>query len=206
MKFLLSIVMAIFLISACTSTKNLPTNNDIMELKALMTGSFNSNLQASEDSSYFDITLHMVPVWENRPGHWLYVEQSVTAMQNKPYRQRLYKIEKMADGRFASHVYALKEPDVFVGKWQDVAFFNDYKEDILEERTGCTVFLDKKGTNHYHGQTKDADCSSSLRGATYATSIVTIKNNLIESWDQGFDAAGVQVWGATAGGYRFIRQ
>jgi hypothetical protein len=44
-----------------------------------------------------------------------------------------------------------------------------------------------------------------LRGASFANSIVTVTQNEILSWDQGFDKEGKQVWGATKGGYRFIK-
>jgi hypothetical protein len=34
---------------------------------------------------------------------------------------------------------------------------------------------------------------------------VVIDANGMTSWDRGFDAAGRQVWGSEAGGYRFER-
>jgi hypothetical protein len=42
-----------------------------------------------------------------------------------------------------------------------------------------------------------------LRGASYATSKVTIEEGLIISWDQGFNEEDEQVWGAVKGGYEF---
>jgi CpeT protein len=53
------------------------------------------------------------------------------------------------------------------------------------------------------GATNEQDCSSQLRGASYATSKVQISPGRIESLDQGFDSNGKQVWGATKGGYIF---
>ena len=61
------------------------------ELFELMQGSFDSKKQSFDDSNYFDITLHMYPIWDNR-GNFLYVEQSVSSMQETPYRQRIYEI------------------------------------------------------------------------------------------------------------------
>uniref|UniRef100_UPI0038D3A63C CpcT/CpeT family chromophore lyase n=1 Tax=Flavobacterium sp. TaxID=239 RepID=UPI0038D3A63C len=46
-------------------------------------------------------------------------------------------------------------------------------------------------------------CASELRGASYATSKVTITANQVLSWDQGFDKDDKQVWGATKAGYIF---
>ena len=54
----------------------------------MMQGSFDSKAQAAEDSTYYAISLHMYPIWPDR-GQFLYVEQALTAMQNKPYRQRV---------------------------------------------------------------------------------------------------------------------
>ena len=53
--------------------------------------------------------------------------------------------------------------------------------------------------------TKDRDCISNLRGASYATSEVTIKNDRIFSWDRGLDTNDDQVWGAEKGGYIFLK-
>jgi CpeT protein len=55
----------------------------------------------------------------------------------------------------------------------------------------------------YEGSTLGKECLSSLRGATYATSKVKIDEKMILSWDQGWDNADKQIWGATKGGYIF---
>lgn len=85
---------------ACNATKKLSTSDTgISNLKSMMTGSFNSVEQAAVDSNYYDITLHMYPIWKDREGDWLYVEQSVTANQAKPYRQRIYFIVRKFNAR-----------------------------------------------------------------------------------------------------------
>ena len=72
-------------------------------------------------------------------------------------------------------------------------------------REGCEVYL-KWVDDHFEGSTLGEGCESTLGGASYATSEVYLGADLIESWDRGFDAAGVQVWGAEEGAYEFIRQ
>ena len=57
----------------------------------MMQGSFDSKEQAAEDSAYYAISLHMYPIWPER-GQFLYVEQALAAMQDKPYRQRVYEL------------------------------------------------------------------------------------------------------------------
>ena len=48
-------------------------------------------------------------------------------------------------------------------------------------------------------------CASSLNGANYATSVVTLGESTPVSWGRGYDAGGSQVRGATKGGYVFDR-
>ncbi|MFK7750665.1 MAG: CpcT/CpeT family chromophore lyase [Kordia sp.] len=64
--------------------------------------------------------------------------------------------------------------------------------------------LEKKG-NYYTGSTNEKECKSTIRGASYATSEVTIKANEIVSWDRGFDSKNEHVWGAEKAGYVFKR-
>ena len=58
----------------------------------------------------------------------------------------------------------------------------------------------------FSGSTPGKQCLSSLRGATYATSKVTVGKKGIISWDQGWDAMDKQVWGAKKGGYDFVKK
>lgn len=61
-------------------------------------------------------------------------------------------------------------------------------------------------TDHFSGQTHERDCPSSLNGASFASSEVELRSDQMSSWDRGYDADGAQVWGATAGPYRFVRR
>lgn len=166
-----------------------------------MKGSYNSSQQAAKDSSFYNISLHMYPIWEDK-GNFLYVEQALDKAQDKPYRQRVYEVIDHNNGIIESKVYKLKNETDCIGQWKSTEYFNQFDRDILSEREGCSVYL-KKQKDHYQGSTRDKDCASSLRGASYATSIVTLFKNRIESWDQGFDSENLQVWGATKSGYIF---
>ena len=75
----------------------------------------------------------------------------------------------------------------------------------ITERDGCAVHLDWDG-NQFDGGTVGSDCRSTLRGASYATSEVTMDETEIRSWDRGYDDQDTQVWGAEAGPYIFVRQ
>lgn len=208
MKHLFNLLILTLILSTCSSTKDsLFTQDDSLdELQSMMIGSYDSADQASEDSGYYDITLHMYPIWANdMSARWLYVEQSVTDTPDDPYRQRVYKLKTNSDGTFSSYVYTLDNPEEYIGKWNDTSYFDSKSRSILSLREGCEVVLEKK-SGKYIGATRDKACSSTLKGASYANSSVTITKNEVKSWDQGFDINGQQVWGAQKGPYIFKRK
>ena len=180
-----------------------PTLDELFEW---MTGSFSSAAQAEEDSNYYHISLQMAPIWTEREGeHWIYVEQAMGSMPEKPYRQRVYQVRRGAEGVVESAVFLLPNPEKHVGAWQAETPLAGLKPEDLEPRDGCTVYLEWDAEKErYVGGTRGESCASSLRGAAYATSEVVILPGRIESWDRGFDAGGQQVWGAELGPYIFI--
>ncbi|MBD3237111.1 MAG: hypothetical protein GF330_10430 [Candidatus Eisenbacteria bacterium] len=185
-----------------------PAENDELDLLLRwMTGAFSSAAQAAADSSYYDIRLQMVPIWPTRAdGRWLYVEQAVAGHEDRPYRQRIYRVDRIAAGTYRSRVYELTDPLRFAGAWRDVRTFDALSPDSLTLREGCAVLLQRRADGAFAGTTREGICRSSLRGASYATSEVVVTAHGIVSWDRGFDDQGQQVWGATAGGYRFARR
>lgn len=175
-------------------------------LVAWMTGSFSSAAQAAADSSFLDIRLQMTPIWTDRTdGAWFYVEQAVAWAQDKPYRQRVYHVTALPDGRYASAVLALPDPAAVVGAWRDASLLGDLYPGDLVERDGCIVYLERRADGAFVGGTRERDCKSTLRGATWASTGITITADAMESWDRGWNDAGEQVWGSTAGGYVFRR-
>ena len=193
-------------LTACISSKKNRSAADLETLQDYMTGAFNSSAQAARDTDYYDITLHMQPIWENREGHWLYVEQAVTKTLEKPYRQRIYKLEKVNASTFRSMVFTIKNEKSFIHLWEKPETFNALSFNDIELKSGCEVTLKKQPDGSFSGATGERTCPSELRGASYATSKVTISPDKIVSWDQGFDKDGKQVWGAVKAGYEFLKQ
>jgi len=200
----LTLLLFISLVFSCNDNDSKKAN-DSTKLFELMQGSFDSKNQSLTDSNYFDITLHMYPIWDNQ-GNFIYVEQSVSSMQEKPYRQRIYEIIKSSDSIFTSIIYKLPNDSLFVGAWRDPSLLRDLKISELQKLEGCEVNLKKVGENHYLGSTNEKSCPSVLYGASYATSEVEILNDKIISWDRGFDNNDNQIWGATNGGYVFKKK
>jgi len=177
-------------------------------MAGLMVGSFSSAAQAKADPEHFkDIRLGVARIWKARTdGIWLYVEQAAAESLDKPYRQRVYHLRSLGDGRFQSEIYSLKgNPLRLAGAWRQVAPLADLGPADLDTRTGCAVFLTPDGRGGFRGATHERDCESSLRGPSYAPTEVQPDPGGTTSWDRGYDAQGKQVWGATAGGYRFLR-
>ena len=179
---------------------------DTGKLVSFMEGSFSSEEQSKNDSDYYDIRLHMKRIWpEISSAYYLYVEQAVASAQEKPYRQRVYRITNTYEGRFESAVYTMNDPLRFAGEWKKENPLSDLTPDSLISREGCSVILTLMNDDTYEGSTEGNNCESDLRGAKYATSEVKISKDVIISWDRGYDAEGRQVWGAEKGGYIFKR-
>ncbi len=182
------------------------THPSVDRLASLLTGVFSSAEQAIAERGYRHVVLHVVPVWTQRTdGPWLYVEQALAEAIDQPYRQRIYQLARSDDGTLESRVFTLADPITATGAWRQPNPLATVSPADLTHRDGCTVFLTEQADGTFHGRTQGNGCASELRGASYATSEVVLYPNRMISWDRGFNAAGVQVWGASAGGYIFKR-
>jgi hypothetical protein len=195
----------IFLIAVIFFTSNIfsQTNKDFEILLTWMQGSYNSEEQSRNDSDYYNISLEMKKIWTNNTdGYWLYVEQAVAKTKDQPYRQRIYHLI-FEDDLIKSIIYSLPNEKKFIGGWKNTEIFNDLVPDSLQERKGCEVIIKRPDENTFIGSTVEKNCSSNLRGASYATTEVTILKNTLLSWDRGYNDKDEQVWGAVKGGYVF---
>ena len=143
MKYILPFSTLAILGFSCMRQMSIPQTFPLSHLQNMMTGSFDSQLQASKDSTYYDISLEMYPIWKGK-GYWLYVEQAVSTAKDKPYRQRVYELKQLSNNTFVSKVYTLKDVKNFTGKYSDLGYFDQFDTSILEEREACGVFLTLK--------------------------------------------------------------
>ena len=179
----------------------------LAKLAAQLTRSFHSTAQAEADSTYFDIRLQAAPIWTERSdGPWLYVEQAAASALERPYRQRVYRLEGGGADGLRSVMYELPgDPVAFAGAFRDAAPLASLEPADLLPLPGCTVHLNAAGDARISGSTREDECGTQWGDAVYATSEVTLTPEWMESWDRGYDADGNQVWGATKGPYRFVR-
>lgn len=181
------------------------SESNFKELISIMQGSYSSEKQSVIDTSYFNISLRMIPIWKNKKDHYLYVEQAIFKKQEKPYRVRIYKVTQLGEDEFISEIHTLKNEKDWIGKWKTPEAFDALSESDIDLKQGCGVKLKRVAKNKFVGSTGEKTCPSELRGASYASSKVTVLADQIISWDQGFDKNNKQVWGAEKGGYEFIK-
>ncbi|WP_412477141.1 chromophore lyase CpcT/CpeT [Flavobacterium sp. TBRC 19031] len=203
MKKAIVLLTAILLTTACKTTQNQSDSKELKELVSIMQGHYSSEKQALADKDYYNISLRMTPIWKSK-GNYLFVEQAIFDKQDKPYRVRIYKVSQRGN-EFISEIYTLKDEKAWIGKWATPEVYDQLTEADIELKSGCEVVLKRTGKNRFEGATGDKTCPSELRGASWANSKVTVTEKTILSWDQGFDKDGKQVWGATKGGYEFIK-
>jgi hypothetical protein len=199
----------IFLLATIAALTSFPKNakaqsSELKKVAKWLQGGYSSELQSKNDSDYYSISLMIIPIWTKRTdGFWFYVEQAMSTMIDKPYRQRVYHLTEPQAGKFESAIFMLDNPLRFAGKVQDVEAL---PIDSIHLKEGCSVYLSfNKEKKSYVGGTEGVNCPSDRSGAKYATSIVTLDQGQLLSWDQGFDSENKQVWGATKGGYVFIK-
>ena len=202
MKRLLPLLIIFIALSSCKDGTKSEVDREIKQLFTLMQGSYNSEVQSKVDSSYFNISMHMYPIWEDK-GNFLYVEQALNRIQDKPFHQRIYEITQTSDSTFSSAIYLLDVDSLWVGKWKTPKAFDSIslKDIVLKE--GCEVIFKHVASDHFVGKTGDNTCASNIPGVAFARSEVEVLEDKVISWYRGFDANGEYVWGPEKGPYIF---
>lgn len=103
-----------------------------------------------------------------------------------------------------SEVYTLPDPEAVSGCWSDPKPLADIGPFELTLRAGCGIVLVAVVPDEFQSSTLEQRRLSTLRGASYATSKVTLRADRLDSWDQGHDENGEQVWGALKSPYQFL--
>lgn len=205
-----ALAAAALVLPGCVTGHDGPPRGGLTTLTHYMVGSYSSAKQAEKDPENFrDIRLEMVRIWPQRnDGVWLYVEQAAADALDRPYRQRVYRLTANTDGTLRSDVYTLPEPALrFAGAWREPEKLAGVTPDALTLKDGCAITLTWHNCREiFTGSTTGTGCESTLQGAAYATSEVNISPYGMITWDRGYDRAGNQVWGSTAGGYVFVKQ
>jgi CpeT protein len=177
------------------------------EATRLLVGRFDSVAQAAADPSYRALQLTVCRVSMPDLGERVfYVEQAQMDELEKPNRQQLYLVEpRVPVATLAvARVFELKSPEHAVGLCAR-AQPPSLTAAAVEEKAGCSLPLTWDG-KRFNGGTVGTGCHSSLRGAAYAAAAVMLDSTELRWWDRGYNAQGIQVWGAEKGPYVFLRR
>ncbi|MDX2176888.1 MAG: chromophore lyase CpcT/CpeT [Candidatus Sumerlaeia bacterium] len=160
--------------------------------------------QAIEEHFAIQVSLRRVPRLDSVDGkrRALYIEQASAATPARPYRQRVYFVYQTSRREFVSEVWELEDAALYRNAHLDPSLLAQLTPDQLDKKEGCEVYLRWNGSA-FVGGTREKNCPSELAGASYATSEVTVTANGFTSWDRGFDAMDIQVWGAAVRPYEF---
>ncbi|WP_339611667.1 chromophore lyase CpcT/CpeT, partial [uncultured Planktosalinus sp.] len=128
-------------------------DSELENLHSMMTGSFSNERQATLDTNFRKVTLHMYPIWVEKDGKWLYVEQALTNKQEEPFRQRIYKLSRENDSTLRSDIFTIPNASLWTCKWQTPKFFDRLLPETIEIKEGCEMLLKKTTENTFIGKT-----------------------------------------------------
>ncbi|WP_252010489.1 chromophore lyase CpcT/CpeT [Ferrimonas sp. SCSIO 43195] len=200
MKLLVSLLLMLPL------TANAQTAGDLATLSQWLQGNFSSEQQSQQLENYFHLQLHTVSVWPSSEAPWLYMEQASVKRPERPYRQRLLRLQQTAPGQFTYTPYTLNQPQRYMQAWRYPARLAPLTPEQITPRSGCEVYLRwQADKQRYHGQTRIGTCTSKMYGASYTTIEISVYRDRVVKWARGYDADHNFIWGGNQGGYRFDR-
>lgn len=192
-----------------SSSLNAASLIDLQEVTDRLTGVLDSSAQSlANPQDYVNVRLTSCSVnianassgLSNEVFEFLYVEQAVDWSLERPYRQRVYAIVDGGD-QVVSRIHRIIGDESVIGlcqkPWADRVITAD-----KIEASDCSVGLNLVDGN-YVGTTPAGGCPTSFNGAVTATTEVSLSIEGVDSWDRGYDANGMQVWGPTTAGYQF---
>ena len=186
-----------------------PAAPDWVQLADWMTGWFSSARQAADDPEHpYPIRMVGARIWTERDnGAWLYMEQALEESPSEPYRQWIYRIADDA-GMIRIDVYTFKEdPRGFAQPWErGMSVFNRLGLEDVTRRSGCSIYVTRSVDGRFVGGTDEGTCLTSLNGASYVTSEMSVSATRVTMWDRGYNESGRQVYGPVRGPLVFMMQ
>ncbi|MGD1854040.1 MAG: chromophore lyase CpcT/CpeT [Leptolyngbyaceae cyanobacterium] len=157
--------------------------------------------QAAQSDRFIGVQMTTCPITvPGQTGLYLYQEQALSESLDSPYRQRFLQIGLSDDStRVESRTFKPAIPQIWTGLCAQSEPTVDAGD--LGQRV-CTVSL-RPSALGYVGTTPAEGCPVNLRGAVRLTNTVVLHQAGMDTWDRGFDADGIQVWGASAEPYRY---
>jgi len=179
-----------------------PVRADLDTYSTLLAGTFSSKAQAAYDSTYDDVTIHILPIYpESTIGRWFYTEQ-YDSSSPIPYRQRVYHIIPQGN-TLLQYIYTIPDTLLVAAatyRHTDIVF--PIAATDLRYKDSCDIVL-LAFPFGYTGQTPQ--CPATFRGSSYSISSFLVTIYGIQSWERGYTRDNRHVWGHPTGPYHFLR-
>lgn len=184
-------LLATLLLAACATAPGPGpggTVPDMDRVASWLTGRFESQPGPGESVR----RMIAVPILGEEAGRWIYVAQWRVAT-GELERQFVYRLGKAGERVIAVDIYAVTqaldnpidpEPAALAG----------IPRESLERRTGCRIQLSPDGLS-YAGGTRGRDCPADYRGAERLRIELTVREDEVREWLQGYDGEGNRLWG-----------
>ncbi|MBW4694649.1 MAG: chromophore lyase CpcT/CpeT [Lyngbya sp. HA4199-MV5] len=196
---------------ARSDTVNLPLEQQVEAVAARLEGVMSTAVQSKINAKISNVRMTtcrvMVTVGNGASQSKtivLYQEQALAKELTNPYRQRFLELSASPISQSVrSRSFKPAKPAAWVNFCNKAA--NDRAVNAQDiGSVVCNVFLRPSG-NNYVGNTPADGCPANVRGAVRIKNHIVLQPDGMNTWDQGFDAAGKQVWGAKAEAYQFRR-
>jgi len=202
MRLRLAFVLACFLPSILCLAQ-FPQETDLNMLTETMCGTYTATEQ-SIDEDALEVTLMLTRIWKDEEDVWIYAEQKSSDAEKVTYRRDIYQLVMNGKNKFIQTVFDPEKEEAWIGAVDKPKLVKSLSPSNLILRDGCTIgFVYSNGT--YAGSTQDR-CAFDWKGATLATSEITLSEGMMVSWNRGWTDQGQQIWGPTQGGYVFIKE
>mgnify|MGYP001796534617 CR=1 FL=1 len=196
--------------------------HDLRQLAALMAGEFDNLVQArAEPTWYVPLTVWQRPISTFPNSFTLFMEQANQTVHQRPYRQRVLRLQRTPDGRIRGQYYALREPDRYWGGGQDPDRLKSLQSDELELLPQCWVTvaiaptqpdLPCKFEDRKFEARPEEQCTFSYRNQTICIELGfdiyrTQGTTYLLSYEKGINPETNQaVWGALMGPFHLIKR
>jgi CpeT protein len=199
-------LLASFYSAVAYSAASGPDNIDLQEVSTWIEGSYSSEKQATDDSTYSNERLEIRRIWLNRTdGTWFVMERFRQSQQDSPLTQHVYHISSVEDNITEIQVFQWKKPQDAVGLWKQTERAQEFSPSDLRLLRGCEMYFQRNATSFFGG-THGTACAGGVAGASYKTVSMSIAAPSMAIWERGFASDNKQVFGSVKGPYYFLKQ
>ena len=182
-------------------------SSSLTRLVQQLCAGFSNQAQAFENPPlYAHILVRFRPLPQLQPGSLL-LEQSYAINPAAPYRIRVLRPERAADGGLIIHNQALHDEQRFWGAIDDAGKRQAIQSEDVRLLEGCTYVVEEVGDGFRGEVEPGCRCLVERKGATaYLVSSFELDPAGMRTIDRGHDPqTHEQLWGSLAGPFEFQR-